>query len=173
MMTNTLKLGLVCAAITLGAQAAAAMEVRVEMKDTAGNAVGTVTLTQAAADVVISADLNNLPAGAHGFHIHEKGSCAPDFKAAGGHFNPAGKEHGVNNPNGRHAGDLPNIHVNADGTARADFYTDAVSLKSDDPASLVASSGTAFIVHEKADSYAADPGAGGRIACGVISPISN
>jgi Cu-Zn family superoxide dismutase len=173
MPKHLLTLLAVLGTLALGAHAASAMDMRVDMKDPQGGSVGTVSITETAGTVVISANLMNLPAGAHGFHIHEKGSCAPDFQAAGGHFNPAGSEHGVNNANGRHAGDLPNIHVGADGTVKADVFTSAVTLKAGEASSLVGPAGTAFIVHEKADSYGAAAGAGGRIACGVISPAQN
>lgn len=133
-----------------------------------GSPMGTVTLTQGPKGVLVSAAVEGLPPGAHGFHIHEAGTCAPDFDAAGGHYNPGGAGHGILDAGGHHAGDLPNIHAGADGTARADFFTAAVTLADGAADSVFDADGSAIIVHENPDSYGADAGAGGRIACGVI-----
>ena len=134
-----------------------------------GTAVGTVTLTQTPHGVILAADVSGLAPGGHGFHIHETGSCAPDFTAAGGHFAPRGIGHGYQHEGGVHAGDLPNIFAAADGTARADVFTGAVTLTADLPHSLFDEDGSAIIIHEKPDTYGADPAAGARIACGVIT----
>ena len=69
-----------------------------------------------------------MPAGVHAFHIHEKGACAPDFKAAGGHFNPSGTGHGIGNPEGSHGGDMPNLHAAADGSVKAEVLNVKVTL---------------------------------------------
>src|SRR5579883_2482852 len=83
-----------------------------ELKDASGKKVGEVTLTQAAKGVVIDATLMDLPPGPHAFHIHEVGKCeAPAFKSAGGHFNPGHAHHGIENTEGMHAGDLPNVEI--------------------------------------------------------------
>ena len=136
-----------------------------------GESLGAVTLTQGGHGVLVQADLSGLTPGAHGFHIHETGSCAPDFSAAGDHFAPEGIEHGYFNPDGHHAGDLPNIYAGADGTARADFFSGTISLAEGAPNSLFDGDGSAIIVHERADTYGADAGAGGRVGCGVIERI--
>ena len=137
--------------------------------DKDGEALGMVTLTQGPQGVLVSADLSGLPPGGHGFHIHAVGSCSPDFSAAGSHFDPGGESHGFLYSTGMHAGDLPNIYANADGAARADVFTDDVTLAADDDRSLFDSDGSAVIIHEKPDAYGEDSGtAGGRIACGVI-----
>ncbi len=135
---------------------------------------GTATFTQKGADsVVVKLKLMNLTPGEHGVHIHQKPLCeAPDFKSAGGHFNPAGKQHGFDNPSGHHNGDLPkNLTVGADGTAKATFTMHNVSLAADAPDSLLANGGTSLMVHEKADDMKTDPSgnSGGREACGVIA----
>ena len=112
-------------------------------------------------------------------HIHEKAACrAPDFKSAGGHFNPSGAQHGFLNRRGPHAGDLPNIQVNADGTCRAEYVTNRISLKERGHNSLFRKGGTAVVIHRDADDYITDPaGQGGpRIACGIIklrAPTTN
>lgn len=157
-----LALGLICgtSSATLAANA------NLVGKD--GKSVGTITLTETPHGVMIKAELNGLPPGGHGFHIHENGSCTPDFATAGGHFNPDGKGHGVTQKNGMHAGDMPNIYVAADGTVTAEVLNSQVRLGAG-AKSIFDANGSAFIVHEKPDTHLADAGAGGRIACGVIA----
>ena len=132
-----------------------------------GKDAGTVTLEQTSAGVLISGELTNLKPGWHGFHLHETGQCEGDFASAGDHFNPAGKEHGFMNPNGSHAGDMPNIHAGDDGKAAFNVLNTQVSLSESD-ASLADDDGTAVMIHENPDSYQKDAGAGGREACGVV-----
>ena len=147
----------------VGAKAAA------EVKGKDGEVLGLVTLTQGPQGVLVSADLRGLPPGGHGFHIHAVGSCSPDFSAAGSHFGPGDESHGFLYSTDMHAGDLPNVYANADGTARADVFTADVTLAPDDERSLFDSDGSAIIIHEKPDDYGADAGiAGSRIACGII-----
>ena len=133
-----------------------------------GAAMGTVTLTQGPRGVLVQADVRGLEPGGHGFHVHEIGACIPDFSAAGGHFSPGGEGHGLLHAGGAHAGDLPNIHAAADGTARADYFTDALTLDYGADHSLFDEDGSAIIVHAGPDSYGEAPGAGDRVACGVI-----
>lgn len=133
-----------------------------------GSPMGTVTLEQGPNGVLISADISGLTPGAHGFHIHTIGACTPDFSAAGGHFAPGGQGHGFMDPDGRHGGDLPNLHAAGDGTARADVFTDLVTLAADAETSIFDSDGSAIIIHAEPDSYGPEPGAGDRVACGVI-----
>ena len=133
-----------------------------------GAPMGEVTLTQGPNGVLIAADVHGLSPGAHGFHIHGVGACTPDFAAAGGHFNPGGEGHGFMHEDGSHAGDLPNIHAGADGAARADVFSAAITLAEDRDGSLFDDDGSAIIIHAKPDSYGADPAAGDRVACGVI-----
>jgi Cu-Zn family superoxide dismutase len=139
------------------------------LKGPDGAPMGTVTLTQGPKGVLVSADLEGLAPGAHGFHIHETGACSPDFDAAGGHYNPGGTGHGVLDAGGFHAGDLPNVLAGADGNARADFFTPNVTLADGAANSLFDADGSAIIVHVNPDSYGADAGAGGRVACGVVT----
>ena len=78
--------------------------------------VGWLRLTEdRRGDVHVNVHVKGLAAGLHGIHIHAVGSCSPTFAAAGGHYNPLGHQHGLENPSGPHAGDLPNLIVNADG----------------------------------------------------------
>ncbi len=133
-----------------------------------GETLGTVTLTQTPQGALVAADLQGLAPGAHGFHIHETGSCDPDFKAAGGHFNAHGASHGYAHEGQPHAGDMPNVYAHADGTARADVLNALVTLEEGAAGSLFDGDGSAVIVHAKGDSYGDDAGAGDRVACGVI-----
>jgi Cu-Zn family superoxide dismutase len=133
-----------------------------------GQAMGSVTLTQGPKGVLVSASVTGLAPGAHGFHIHQTGSCAPDFGAAGGHYNPGGTGHGILHGGGHHAGDLPNIHALGDGSAQADYFTGDVTLAEGAANSLFDADGSAIVIHENPDSYGEDAKAGGRVACGVI-----
>ena len=133
-----------------------------------GARVGIVTLEEGPNGVLVSAHLEGLTPGSHGFHIHTIGTCTPDFAAAGDHFAPNGHSHGFLHAAPMHAGDLPNLHAAANGTAAADFFTDRITLNPDADTSLFDADGSAFIVHALPDSYGAEAGAGGRVACGVI-----
>ena len=133
-------------------------------------AVGGGLITETGDEVVLTAQFSNLDPGVHGFHIHETGRCdAPTFESAGGHFAPRGNEHGFDNPDGPHAGDMRNIEVNDSGAAIARRTLDNVTLLGSE-GKLLDDDGAAVIVHAKADSYQQDAGAGRRIACAVIKP---
>lgn len=146
----------------------------VHLKTSEGLDAGTATFKQLKdGRLSIKLNLKNLPFGQHAVHIHEHPVCdAPDFKGAGGHFNPAGKEHGMMNPMGHHNGDLPqNVSIDENHMGEASFKVNDLSL---DPAakdSILANGGTAIIVHQHADDMKSDPTgmAGNRIACGVIT----
>ena len=142
-----------------------------------GRTIGTVTFTQGSEGVLVAADVQGLAPGGHGINIHSVGACEPDFEAAGDHFDPTKRQRGFVHPNwkrsetaGDHGGDLPNIYAAADGTARADFFTDGVTLASGHNHSLFDGDGSAIVITETADTYGEGQHAdtGTRVACGVI-----
>lgn len=140
-----------------------------ELKNTEGKVVGDVKLRQTPNGVIIRLKIWDMPEGEHAFHIHEVGKCEPPFKSAGGHYNPRGHQHGIESPKGKHAGDLPNLHVPKSGALEIELFTDGVSLTGD-KAPVFDGDGSTFVIHAGADDYSSDPAgnAGDRIACGVI-----
>lgn len=142
------------------------------LKDKAGQQVGLATFTEEADGVRIEVTGVGLPPGPKGIHIHAVGKCdPPDFISAGAHLNPAGKKHGRLNPEGAHAGDLPNLVVTPLGAAGLDATTRAVTLKAGAPGSLFGAGGTSLVIHAQTDDEKTEPtgNSGGRIACGVIT----
>jgi Cu-Zn family superoxide dismutase len=142
----------------------------VELKTLRGDTVGSAELRETPDGVRLVATLRNLPPGPHGIHLHAVGRCElPDFGSAGGHFNPGSRQHGLQNPQGPHGGDLPNLQVGADGGGRLEYVTRAVTL-GPGPTSLFDPDGTALVVHAGPDDQRSDPAgnSGGRIACGVL-----
>jgi len=157
--------------LSLAAPALAVDTASAVLKDASGKEVGAATLTVTPSGVLISLDLTAVPPREHGFHVHTTGKCEPpDFKSAGPHFNPDQTKHGFMNPEGPHAGDLPNLHVPADGKLQVEVLEPNVTLSGEAP--LLDADGSALVIHAGADDYKTDPAgnSGDRIACGVITP---
>ncbi len=146
---------------------------RADIKNSDGESIGEALLSNSNDSLFLDLTVSSIAPGSHGFHIHTIGACeAPDFKSAGGHWNPTDAEHGIENPNGFHAGDLPNLDADNNGNASL------VQLALGDIASgaadtLTDEDGGAIVIHADADDLSSDPAgnAGPRVACGVFEKI--
>jgi len=143
-------------------------QARVPMRDAMGRDLGTLTLSNTNGGLILTGDLNGVPAGVHGIHVHTTGRCEPPFETAGGHWNPARRLHGSLNPDGPHSGDMPNVTVSPNGSVTVSVMTPAGTLHGTD--GLIDSDGAAVVIHAQADDYRTDPSgnSGARIACGVV-----
>ena len=142
-----------------------------KLADADGRGVGEARLQETPHGVLLTLELRNATPGVHGLHIHQVGRCdPPTFESAGPHFNPDRRAHGFFNPEGPHAGDLPNIYVPASTELSLDYLIPNVTLKKG-PRSLIDADGSALMMHEGKDDYRTDPAgdAGDRLACGVIT----
>jgi Cu-Zn family superoxide dismutase len=141
------------------------------IKDAKGQSIGLAKFTATKGGVQMSVTVANLTPGIHAIHIHAAGMCeAPAFTTATGHFNPTNKKHGLENPEGHHAGDMPNLTVAANGKGTFKTTIADVTLAGAGATSLFHTGGTSVVIHEKADDMKTDPAgnAGTRIACGVV-----
>jgi len=147
---------------------AAGTSANATIRDATGVRVGTATFTDTYSGLLIVGTVMNVGLGAHGVHIHSVGKCEPPFTSAGPHFNPLGKQHGFENPNGPHLGDMPNIDTPAAGALRFEVLLPGVTLKGTNP--LLDADGAAIVIHAARDDYKTDPSgdSGSRIACGVV-----
>jgi Cu-Zn family superoxide dismutase len=148
---------------------ASAETAKATLKDAGGNELGDVILADTPSGLLITVSLTAVPPGVHGFHIHAVGKCEPpDFKSAGGHFNPDNTKHGLLNPEGPHAGDLPNLHVPAESKLTVEVLNPAVTLTKE--SALLDADGSAIVIDSGPDDYMTDPdgNAGDHIACGVV-----
>ncbi|HEX7623369.1 MAG TPA: superoxide dismutase family protein [Anaeromyxobacteraceae bacterium] len=169
-MRPVLAAAVLCLSLPAGALAAGAASARAALKDAKGQQVGTATLTGTEGGVKLVVEVNGLPPGQHGIHVHGAGKCeGPEFKSAGGHFNPSHKKHGLESAEGHHAGDLPNLTVGADGTGTFSATLDGATL-GQGSSSLLNPEGASIVIHAGPDDGKTDPAgnSGARIACGVI-----
>lgn len=171
-MRHVFATAVLAAGFFAGAATAQEMSATAEMKNPEGEAVGSVSFEQTPSGMLhLTLDMEGLPPGAHGFHIHETGKCSAEdgFKSAGGHY-AGDMEHGIESPKGPHPGDFPNVVVGEDGVLKTEFFTDQLSLGTDGENPLMDEDGSAVVLHAKADDYKSQPSgdAGDRIACGVI-----
>ena len=138
-----------------------------ELRDSAGVAKGRATLREKDGAVVLRVEASGLAPGTHGIHVHAAGRCdPPDFASAGPHWNPAGRQHGRDNPQGMHQGDLPNLTIGSDGRGSIE----APIAGATSTAGLLDADGAAIVIHAAADDYRTDPSgnSGARIVCGVL-----
>lgn len=141
------------------------------LRDASGRVVGSAIFLQQGRNVRILIDVKGLTPGTKAVHIHEVGQCEPSsFESAGGHFNPTKAEHGTSNLRGPHAGDLPNMTVEASGQGHLEVTTARITLEKG-PTSLFDSDGSSVVVHDAADDLRTDPDgkSAARVACGVIT----
>ena len=176
-----LGLVLVAALSTSSAAGAVGEQAGGTLIDGSGRVIGSVSLQETAGAVTMKVVLNGgdvVKPGLHGIHFHAVGKCdGPDFMSAGGHFNPAGKKHGLNNPQGPHAGDLPNLPIDASTATQGGYAwitTTTLVTLSPGPSSLFDADGTALVIHANPDDEMTDPAgnSGGRIACAVLGRVA-
>ncbi len=147
------------------------MQREADFVDPQGKEIGEVRLITHGSMPMLSIKVKGLTPGAHGLHIHPTGKCnLPDYSEAGKHWNPLGHQHGKNNPQGAHMGDLPNLVVDAKGRGKASLMLDGISMTG--PNALMDADGFAVIIHVNADDYTADPSgnSGTKIACAAFTP---
>lgn len=146
----------------------------VTMKNQAGEEIGTVTLSETRAGVLLTLDLQGLePNGEQAIHIHETALCEGNFSSAGGHYNPTGNAHGMKHPEGQHAGDMPNLKPDDKGAIETKILNRKITLEMEnfeDRATVYDADGSAIIIHEGADDHMSQPSgaAGSRVACGIV-----
>jgi Cu-Zn family superoxide dismutase len=136
--------------------------------DSSGRHIGTVVAWQTTGGISFHISASGLPHGVHGIHVHPIGRCdPPDFATAGTHWNPLGRKHGINNPEGPHAGDLPNVEVAANGVLNQTVVLPHATL-----AELLDADGASILIHANADDYVSQPSgnSGPKIACAIIGP---
>ena len=163
-LDDTASLGVGDSAMAPGAET-----VTVALRDSAGSELGTLTLRDDTGGVAVSGRLRDLPQGNHAIHLHETGRCEPPFESAGGHWNPTSRQHGTENPQGPHFGDLPNLMVDANGSVAIQATTPGGTLRGTN--ALLDADSAAIVIHAQPDDNRTDPAgdAGTRIACGVVS----
>ena len=171
-VTVALLLALAACSQNAGVRGSGEAAQMINLTNAAGASLGSVALSEGAGGVTMVVNASGMAPGPHGIHLHEAGRCdGPKFESAGKHWNPGLKQHGRDNPQGAHLGDLANLNVGAGGTATASFTVAGARMASG-ATMLADADGTALVVHAKPDDYRTDPSgnSGDRIACAVIAP---
>lgn len=135
-----------------------------------GQQIGTASVRGELGSVVLTVDVNRMPPGTYGMHVHSVGKCeGPKFESAGPHWNPENKQHGTQNPQGAHAGDLENLTIGQNGSGGATLTLSGIEL-SEGRTPMLDGDGAALVIHAKADDYRTDPSgnSGDRVACAVL-----
>jgi superoxide dismutase, Cu-Zn family len=170
-MTRIALLALLMAGTSVLPSAAQDASATATLVDQSGATLGTLTLMDMDGGIHISGDLTGVPNGDHGFHIHETGICdaSGKFESAGAHFNPLSNQHGTENPQGPHAGDLMNVTADDDGNAAVDLHSAGATIAAGDTG-INDADGAAIVLHADPDDYKTDPSgnSGDRFACGVV-----
>ena len=156
-----------CATAPGGSEVAGQMR---PLVNSSGAVIGQVVSAEGTSNLVLRIDAGSLPPGAHGIHLHAVGRCdGPKFESAGPHWNPGGRMHGRDNPQGAHVGDLPNLTANSAGRASVELNVTRATAAGIAP--VADADGTALVIHAKPDDYRTDPSgaSGDRIACAVLA----
>ena len=138
----------------------------VPLVNASGQPIGEVRVVDSTTGATLLVTARGLPPGVHGIHVHDVGACdPPDFKSAGSHWNPTGKLHGAENPQGAHMGDLQNVTVAPDGSLNAE-----IAVPGGGTSPMLDTNGAALVIHADPDDYKTDPSgnSGARIACAVL-----
>lgn len=171
LLAATAAVGLVgCARESEVEPPSATTDARAELRDSGGRLVANASVISSGDRLRVRVEASGLAPGSYAAHIHAVGRCdPPSFESAGAHWNPTGREHGSQNPDGAHLGDLPNLLVGANGEGSFEFGIAGASLSGGRNA-LLDEDGAALVIHASPDDYRTDPSgnSGARLACGVL-----
>ena len=169
MKTAILGVAALLAGCATGTRDSGGEDARAELRDAAGRVVAQAEVREVDGGLRIVVDAAGVGPGVHGVHIHAVGRCdPPGFESAGPHWNPTGRQHGRENPQGAHLGDLPNLTIGSGGRGRLEFTAAGAQLRGERGA--LDRDGAAVVIHATADDNRTDPSgnSGARIACGVL-----
>ena len=147
-----------------------ASQAKAELVDARGRVLARALARENGGGLTVNVEAEELPTGTYGAHVHAVGRCdGPAFESAGPHWNPSERQHGSQNAQGHHLGDLPNLMVGADGQGSFEFTIAGAAL-SGSARALLDRDGSALVIHAGPDDYRTDPSgnSGARIACGVL-----
>lgn len=167
--TDTANLGSTALGAGTDTAPAGTQVARATIRDSAGRDLGTLTLRDTVGGIAVTGNLRGLPPGTRAIHLHMVGLCEPPFESAGDHWNPTNRQHGTENPQGPHFGDLPNLSVGEDSAAAVQTLSPGGALRGTN--ALLDGNGASVVIHAGPDDNRTDPSgnAGDRIACGAVS----